>query len=270
MTATGKSALHRVPIALVRITWLLVCCATVTGCAFDIVRRPYPESVEVCPPIPAPVSCRSTCSAGSKPDQQTCELTCKGNDDNNAIVEDRSFENFDAEGRPLSKGRYLVGYVEFDDQGWFHDKRQRDVIFEAIARDRETNPGQQYLIVVFAHGWKHNADPDDDNVKEFNKLLERLDVHEHAIAKHPRKVVGIYLAWRGASVKIPILDDVTFWNRKNAGERVGSRSAKQLLMEINNLRVNLNNWDKADTLASSRDKVRLAGMFERILGDNLI
>ncbi|MCM0083844.1 hypothetical protein L4X63_19850 [Geomonas sp. Red32] len=240
----------RLPIPLIRCFLSLLILVTVSGCTFDRPRRPYSGDALK----PSIESCTSRCTKGEDP---PCVITCRGE----SPAENRTFENYSSNRAILAKGNYLVGYVEFDDQGWFHDKRQRNAIFDAIADDREryrreTGRDRQYLIAVFAHGWKHNADGDDDNVKEFNKLLERLDVQEQLLAQHEkrdaRKVAGIYLAWRGLSLKIPGLNNITFWNRKNAGERVGDRSAKQLLIEINNLRANLNGWQESGKLASNR------------------
>ncbi len=250
----------RMQVAYRSTTLLLIFFAALSGCALDKPHRPYPENSSqpgsslVTPP---PEECTSVCSNPADPrEEPSCKITCSGT----SPAENHRFENFSSNHVSLAKGNYLVGYVEFDDQGWFHDKRQRNVIFDAIANDREayrkqTKKDRQYLVTVFAHGWKHNASGSDQNVKEFNKLLERLDVQEQLLSRKEnrdaRKVVGIYLAWRGASLKIPLLEDLTFWNRKNAGERVGDRSAKQFLMEINNLRANLNGWKESDNLASS-------------------
>lgn len=49
---------------------------------------------------------------------------------------------------------------------------------------------------------------------------------------------------------VPVLKELTFWTRKNAAERVGGRSAKQLLMELNQFRAFANGWgDNGDRLA---------------------
>jgi hypothetical protein len=231
-----------------RVTLLILCFVVSSGCALDRPHRPYAAASGV-------ERCDNTCTGTASDPEEACSTTCSGT----SPVEERGFQNFDAGGREVSRGKYLVGYVEFDDQGWFQDESQRKAVFRAVADDRRANPDRQYLLVVFAHGWKHNADGEDSNVEQFNKLLERLDVQEQVLSadpaqkRKPRKVVGIYLAWRGASLKVPYLENITFWNRKNAGERVGDRSAKQLLMEINNLRANLNGWEQSDRLANSSE-----------------
>jgi hypothetical protein len=55
------------------------------------------------------------------------------------------------------KDNYYLAVIEFDDQGWFQDRCQRDVLEQFL--DQKAN--QDLLIVVFIHGWKHNAQPHD-------------------------------------------------------------------------------------------------------------
>ena len=39
------------------------------------------------------------------------------------------------------------------------------------------------LMVVFIHGWKHNAEVGDDNVMDFREVLIRISERETALAK---------------------------------------------------------------------------------------
>jgi len=155
-----------------------------------------------------------------------------------------------------ASGSYLLGFVEFDDQGWYHDRGQQLALFSAVREWRTQNSGARFLMVAFAHGWHHSAVPGDPDIGEFQKLLERLDLLEKRMAeKHggePRKVVGVYLGWRGEALKIPWLKKLSFWTRKNAGERVGERSAKQFLTELNEFRAYLNGWNWSDGLATRK------------------
>lgn len=136
-------------------------------------------------------------------------------------------------------GDYLLGFVEFDDQGWFQDRRQMEVILNDIDQQSGNGDGkgkgkQHFLIFVFAHGWKHNASPADNNVQCFQRLLERLDFIETAGAARdrrvPRKVLGIYAGWRGQSMKV--LENMTFWDRKNTALRVGQGGVSELLDRV--------------------------------------
>lgn len=188
---------------------------------------------------------------------EDCPTACKGT----SSVEFRTYTIEDKDGMQGGSitGNYIIGYVEFDDQGWFHDLSQRTALFRAMQNYRQDKPDTQFLIVVYAHGWKHNSRDPDPDIGKFRKLLERLDATEQLIAADAtlhtkaRKVVGVYLGWRGSSVPIPYIENVTFWTRKNAGERVGTRSAKQLLVELNELRASLNCWDYSNKLATRNE-----------------
>jgi hypothetical protein len=125
---------------------------------------------------------------------------------------------------------YLLGVVEFDDQGNKHLPAQMDALFDRLKAE---SADQDLCIVVFVHGWKHNASFDDSNMQEFRLLLENIarTEHEraHAAWDRPRKVFGIYAGWRGKLVDADLISDLTFWNRKDAAQRVALGSIRELL-----------------------------------------
>src|SRR5580692_6940921 len=64
---------------------------------------------------------------------------------------------------------YELAIVEFDDQGRCYDRGQMDAVakrIDALAADAE-QPGQDVILVVFVHGWKHDARSDDENLSAF-------------------------------------------------------------------------------------------------------
>jgi len=155
-------------------------------------------------------------------------------------------------------GSYYMGYVEFDDQGWYHDLRQQQGLLSWLRAQRTSAPGRRFLIVTYAHGWKHNASTSDPDVDNFRKLLQSLAVQEQAAqrlnpAHQARTVVGVYLGWRGESIRVPLFKELTFWTRKNAAERVGHRSAKDLLMLLNQFRALSNGWCTSNILAGPHE-----------------
>lgn len=80
--------------------------------------------------------------------------------------------------------------VEYDDNGDRWERMQLISALDAIRKSREGSP-----VVVFAHGWRHNANPEDSDLKSFNAYLHWWE------SKNPgRKIVGIFIGWRGASV----------------------------------------------------------------------
>lgn len=168
------------------------------------------------------------------------------------------------------KDLYELHFVEFDDQGWlFPDppanaaekSAASEAANEAAAEALSFGPSQQIdrlmkrlrtllddgkdlSIVVFVHGWKHNAQADDANVQEFRALLEAAGAEERDRTRPggtARRVVGIYVAWRGRSWTIPdpVLS-LTFWARKEAARRVSVGSSRELFARLRSLRTHYN------------------------------
>ncbi|RPH57456.1 hypothetical protein EHM82_01270 [bacterium] len=140
--------------------------------------------------------------------------------------------------------QFMLGFVEFDDQGWFWDRNQLRS-FEAAVRDDDQAAKNGAIIVVFVHGWKHSADCCDHNVTCFRDVLKVLQQDEQkfaaAISKHggPRKarrIVGLYVGWRGLSVKPKVLRELSFFNRKAVAHRIGDAGDSiRLLTRLNRL-----------------------------------
>lgn len=72
------------------------------------------------------------------------------------------------------------------------------------------------LAILYVHGWKHDAAPEDGDLKNFSQLIGSLR-ERHKGQKH---VVGIYLAWN-ASAKLPgLLENISFWVKKSNADRI--------------------------------------------------
>lgn len=133
---------------------------------------------------------------------------------------------------------YLLGFIEFDDQGQLWDRRQmRDVLSKL-----ETEAGtRDLLMVVFVHGWKHSAAPGDPNINTFRGVLADLSDTEAYLAKtsgaQARQVVGIYVGWRGGSLPIKYLENVTFWDRKNTAQKVGYGGVAEVLSRLEDIKL---------------------------------
>lgn len=129
--------------------------------------------------------------------------------------------------------KYHLGFVEFDDQGQLWDRRQ---LREVIGQVNTLAAHQDLLMVVFVHGWKHSAKAGDNNISSFRESLRRLSALESAMSDRTgtpsREVVGIYLGWRGGSVSLPGLKELTFWERKNTAHKVGRGGATELLSRL--------------------------------------
>jgi hypothetical protein len=152
---------------------------------------------------------------------------------------------------------YKLGFVEFDDQGWFWNPKQLKTVEEMIRTEAgigRTNVAQGTIIVVFAHGWKNNAATDNTNVNMFRQALKQLGAAEAAQTNHAaRKVVGVYAGWRGLSAELEPFKELSFWERKNTAHKVGGYGAMtELLVGLENLQQAGN-----DSLATNAPRTEL-------------
>ncbi len=123
--------------------------------------------------------------------------------------------------------KFDLAYVEFTERGNLFKRKRMEETLDYI-RGLAARP-EGVLAVVFVHGWKHNAAPGDTNLKDFRELLETAAADK---LNGNRRVVGIYVGWRGLSVKAEPLKEISYWERKAAAEQVGRRDVTALLLEL--------------------------------------
>jgi hypothetical protein len=137
---------------------------------------------------------------------------------------------------------YLLGFVEFDDHGALVRPEQLEELFRTLD---EEGQGRDLAIVVYVHGWKHNASPRDPDVENFRDLLRRLHLAEQA-GDRKRKVVGVYAGWPGSSVlgHNPASETLktlgTFWSRMDAAGRVAAGQIQTLFARLQKLQEDRN------------------------------
>jgi len=137
-------------------------------------------------------------------------------------------------------GSYVLAFAEVDDQGWSYDgDRQLTALRERLQAELK-NPAYSdwdFVVVVFVHGWHHNAHDNDCNVQEARQMLritsERFDsaVQEKKFVRQ-RRVFGIYVGWRGESVNAAGLRYSTVIDRRDTAEKVAKGSVRQLLADL--------------------------------------
>jgi hypothetical protein len=132
----------------------------------------------------------------------------------------------------IAQDGYKVAFVEFGEQGSYQDPTQ---LQNALALIRDTS---QPLVIAYVHGWQNNAESGD--VQSFQSLLARLN-RAPAIRNVGFHVVGVYLGWRGKLTPVPVLKEISFWNRKATAERLAS------------------NYDCYDAIASISEEARRKG-----------
>ena len=140
--------------------------------------------------------------------------------------------------RELHDG-YSLHFVEFDDQGLLWDRKQLTSVVDTLRGREYSGPGT--ILLVFVHGWQHNAAFDDPNVLEFRKMLRRVHKLEYLAGKKEgrpqRKVAGVFVSWRGRSVAGDGVSNLTFWDRKDVANTVGHGAVTELLLQLENVQL---------------------------------
>jgi hypothetical protein len=131
---------------------------------------------------------------------------------------------------------YSLAFVEFDDQGELWDPSQLEKALALLEDRNQTTMGT--ALVLFIHGWNNSASPSEEEegegvVYRFREILTRLKT-QHRL-RYPDvefAVVGIYLSWRGEVSSVPLLRQLSFYNRRGAAERIAGASATEAIYRI--------------------------------------
>lgn len=126
----------------------------------------------------------------------------------------------DKDGR--SRANVDLHVVELTEQGQFWDLRYLKPVL-----DRIQSRGDKQDIVLFIHGWHHDARASDEVLQDFHHRLVELGERNES-----RKTTGIYVGWRGETWTIPRVNDLTFWARKNVSVEVGRGALSELLLAL--------------------------------------
>jgi predicted esterase len=137
-------------------------------------------------------------------------------------------------GMPCTSGEpdTKLAFVEIDEQGAFWDRRQVKNIFDLVraSKPATATPRQKaQYVVVFVHGWRHDARWGDSNVCNFKQALgifKRMNPDED--------ILGIFVGWRGQATDLPGIQYLTVWDRKVVSEEVGRGALVELLTGIEN------------------------------------
>lgn len=118
--------------------------------------------------------------------------------------------------------QYQLNFLEFQENGALREPGQWDAISDALSQ-----PGGAKYVVLFVHGWRHDARPDDTNVRSFRAMLAYSARHLHERQEtygKDARVIGIYIGWPGNEWKWAWVDKlqvpafITFWSRKKESE----------------------------------------------------
>lgn len=126
---------------------------------------------------------------------------------------------------------YSLAFIELDDQGELWAPSQ---VVRALERIEGANtPAAGAVVVVYVHGWNHDAQADDANVQGFREQLARIVAGERVRpASEQRKVVGVYMGWRGKISKILPINMMSFYSRRGAAERIASLATTETIYRL--------------------------------------
>ncbi|MBA2304828.1 MAG: hypothetical protein H0W08_19660 [Acidobacteria bacterium] len=134
---------------------------------------------------------------------------------------------------------YKTGFIEFHEDGSAVDPAQEHKVLALIESEKRRAPGGKVITFLYVHGWKNNGDqaapgakPKD--VERFGTALGELGYRARlANPPNPVPVVGVYIGWRGKSLKGPgLFTFISYWSRRNTANRIGGTT---LTATINNV-----------------------------------
>jgi hypothetical protein len=196
--------------------------------------------------------CLSACSSDNAwrvpPDSNPQSyLTCAPNGDERGPL----IESID------ESARTWITFIEFTERGNLFNRGCLQKVYDHIENRIEASRGTGGVsLVAYIHGWKHDANPNDGNVRDFKRMLagfyqsgqQKLseDVQQTLPLQYrledgspePRTVVGVYVGWRGAVLAdwIPdILENVSYWDRKSAAHEIGKGGVTEVLLGLGRL-----------------------------------
>ncbi|GAB5495048.1 MAG: hypothetical protein Phyf2KO_01280 [Phycisphaerales bacterium] len=133
-----------------------------------------------------------------------------------------------------SETTFDLAIIEFDDHGVFWKIEQLEDTLEMI-RERNASSQRGILVVLYVHGWRNNADPnqDDGDLVRFQSTLSHIAGNfANSEAPTPDRVIGVFLGWRGNTSNIPIQNKLTFWGRRSTAERVASLNMRETMFSV--------------------------------------
>jgi hypothetical protein len=119
--------------------------------------------------------------------------------------------------------------LEFSDEGALGAQPRLEEVEERVkALRQEFSSG--VVVVFFIHGWHHSADPEDEHLNGFRRIVEVITVREWEIEDRPvRPVVGVYVGWNGDPIgtwsaikRIWGIKHLSFWRRYRVAKSIGA------------------------------------------------
>jgi hypothetical protein len=121
----------------------------------------------------------------------------------------------------ISRSNICLQFLQLDDMGEMLNPEELPAVLNTIGRANAQagpSPDTAPIVIAFVHGWNHNADERDPKVRGFSEFLERVS----AAYESRRKIVGIYIGWRGERVKksLRISRKFSYFDREATAVRI--------------------------------------------------
>lgn len=155
----------------------------------------------------------------------------------NHYVEPIKMTATDKNDQCVGKSAQLLKFVEYDDFGNVFSRAQLN---EAILTARQFSE-KDGIVIVYVHGWHHNAKPGDPDICAFVSAVESAKKIDNEKFGGHRQILGIYVGWRGESIDSRSMlgkpfSVLTFWDRKNTAQAVGNGAVYELFRRLADIR----------------------------------
>ncbi|TNC80866.1 MAG: hypothetical protein C9356_12130 [Oleiphilus sp.] len=131
-----------------------------------------------------------------------------------------------------------LAFLEFSERGNLFSGKHTTDVMNHIKRHANEGP---IALMVYVHGWKHNAHPHNSDVAGFRLSLKNLK--DSGLA-NGRKIIGVFVGWRGFSHDMFGLAPFTYWDRKSVAEEVGAGGVTDVLMQLDRIDKQPYAWQK--------------------------
>ncbi len=124
---------------------------------------------------------------------------------------------------------FKLHVFEFDDDGVPWNAEGQRASLEKLTKELND---RRSLVAAFVHGWKNDAEVCNDNLACFREVLRLLAKGETSFAgPTARQVVGVYIGWRGGTIRAKGVKQLTFWGRKHTAHAIGDNGAVTAVIE---------------------------------------
>lgn len=124
---------------------------------------------------------------------------------------------------------FVKAYLEFDQQGRPFDPHQLEAIQRYLKPATGAPPTTPLLVLVYVHGWHHNADTSQTeetaNVVKFDYLLARAVDSLKRTGHENYHVLGIYVGWQGEQTRVPVASLLSIGERAAVADAIGKPQA---------------------------------------------